>query len=67
MFVSSLKVSGISDGYAGICDRKLLMVKWKLAIIIQIFAVSEVLCGSYCNYNANSGAETDAARSIFLW
>ena len=43
------------------------MVKWKLAIIIQIFAVSEVLCGSYCNYNANSEAETDAARSVFLW
>ena len=65
--MSSLKVSDISDGYTGICDRKLLMVKRKLAIMIQIFAVSEVSCGSYCNYNLNSGAETDAAKSIFLW
>ena len=53
--------------YAGICDRKLLMFKRKLAINIQIFAVSKILRGSYCNFNAKSGAETDATKSILLW
>ena len=34
---------------------------------MQIFAASEVLGGSYCNHNAKSGTETDAAKLIFIW
>ena len=33
---------------------------------MEIFAVSEVSSGSYCNHNANSGTETDAAK-LFLY
>ena len=42
-------------------------IKRKLAINVQIFAVSEVLSGSYCNRNAGSGTETDTAKLIFIW
>ena len=46
--------------YSGICDR--MPLTRKLAIIMQIFAVSEVLGGLYCNCNAvYSGTETDVA------
>ena len=34
---------------------------------MQIFAVSEVLDGSYCNRNAGSGTENDRAKLIFIW
>ena len=38
---------------------------------MQIFAVSDGLFqdsgGSYCNRNANSRTETDAAKLIFIW
>ena len=53
--------------YAGTLDRMLLMFKRKLAINMQIFAVSEVLRSSYCSCNANSGTETDPAKLIFIW
>ena len=46
--------------YSGICDR--MPLTRKLAIIMQIFAVSVVLGGSYCNYNAvYSETGTDVA------
>ena len=32
---------------------------------MQIFSVSEVLGGPYCN--VNSGTETHAAKLIFVW
>ena len=32
---------------------------------MQIFAVSEVSGGSYCNRNANNRTETDAAKLFF--
>ena len=51
--------------YAGICDR--MPLTRKLAINIQIFAVSEVSGGLYYNRNANSGTETDVATLIFIW
>ena len=55
--------------YAGICDRctNVYNIKWKLAIKMQIFAVSEVSDGSYCNRNENSGTETDAAKLNLIW
>ena len=34
---------------------------------MQIFAVSEVLGGSDCNRNANSGTETDVTKLNFTW
>ena len=34
---------------------------------MQIFAVSEVSGGSYCNRNTNSGTETEAAKLVFMW
>ena len=51
--------------YTGICDR--MWLTRKLAINMQIFAVSEVSGGSDCNCNANSGTETDVAKLIFIW
>ena len=33
---------------------------------MHTFAVSEVLGGSYCNCNKNSGTETEAAKLIFI-
>ena len=41
-------------------------IKRKLAIHVQIFAVSEVSGGSYCNRNVDSGNETDRAKLIFI-
>ena len=51
--------------YIGICDR--LWLTRKLAINMQIFAVSEVSGGSDCNRNVNSGTENDVAKLIFIW
>ena len=34
---------------------------------MQIFAVSDVSGGSYCNHNVYIGTETDAAKIIFIW
>ena len=51
--------------YTGICDR--MQLTRKLAINMQIFAVSEVSGGSGCNRNENSGTETDVAKLIFIW
>ena len=51
--------------YTGIYDR--MWLTRKLAINMQIFAVSEVLGGSDCNRNANSGTETDVAKVVFMW
>ena len=50
--------------YTGICDRMWLTTK--LDINMQIFAVSEVLGGSCCNRNTNSGTEIDVAKLIFI-
>ena len=55
--------------YGGIYDRMPLMFitsRKKLAISIQIFAVSDVPGGSYWNNNGNSGNVTDAAKLIFV-
>ena len=41
--------------------------KRKLAINMQIFAVSEVSGGPYCNRNVNSGTETCATNLILIW
>ena len=41
-------------------------IKKTLAINMQIFAVSEVSGGSYCNRNADSGTETDRSKLIFI-
>ena len=51
--------------YTEICDR--MWLTRKLAMNMQIFAVSEVSGGSDCNRNANSGTETDVAKLIFIW
>ena len=51
--------------HTGICDR--MWLTRKVAINMQIFAVSEVLCGSDCNCNTNSGTETDTAKLIYIW
>ena len=37
-------------------------IKRKLAINVQIFAISEVSGGPYCNGNVNSGTETYATN-----
>ena len=50
--------------YTGICDR--MWLTRKLAINMQIFAVSEVSGSSNCNHNANSGTETDVAKLTFI-
>ena len=42
-------------------------IKRKLAINMEIFAVSEVSGSSYCNRNADSGTEADRAKLIFIW
>ena len=47
--------------YTEICDR--MCLTRKIAINMQIFAVSEVSGGSDCNRNANSGAETDVVAA----
>ena len=43
--------------YAGISDRmpQIFIISMELAINMQIFAVSEVSGGSYCNSNASCG------------
>ena len=51
--------------YTGICDR--MWLTRKLAINMQIFAVSEGPGGSDDNRNAKSGTETDVAKLIFIW
>ena len=51
--------------YTGICDR--IWLTRKLAINMQIFAVSEGSGGSDCNHNANSGTGTDVAKLVFIW
>ena len=51
--------------YTGIWDR--IPLTRKLAINMQISAVSKVSGGSYSNCNANSGTETDVAKLIFIW
>ena len=50
--------------YTGICDK--MWLTRKLAIKMQIFAVSEVSSNSDCNRNANSGTENDVAKLIFI-
>ena len=42
-------------------------IKNKLAIKMQIFAVSEVAGGPYCNGNVRSGTETFATNLNFIW
>ena len=51
--------------YVGLCD--IMPLTRKLAINMQIFAVSEVSGGSCYNRDTNSGTETDVAKSIFIW
>ena len=41
--------------------------KKELAIKSQNLAVFEILGGSYCKSNVNSGAQTYAANLIFIW
>ena len=42
-------------------------IKRKLAINMQIFAVSEVSGSLYYNRNADSRTEADRAKLIFIW
>ena len=68
--MSSLKVSAISDGKHWDLRQNatnVYYIRRKLGISMQMFGVSEVLDGPYCNLNVNSGTETYAAHLIFIW
>ena len=69
MFVLSLTVSAISNGIRWNLRQNARNVYYKriLAIKMQIFAVSEVWSGSYCNLSANCGTKTDAAKLFLIW
>ena len=70
LFVSSLKVSAISDDIRWNLWQNatnFYYIKKKLAANKQIFAVFEVSGDLYCSRNANRSTETDAAKLILIW
>ena len=70
LIICIITQSAVSDGISWNLWQNatnVYFIKRKLAINMQISAVSEVSGGSCCNCHVNSGTKTDVAKLIFIW